>query len=212
MNFPFPLQPTAFLDSNGNITPSWYKFLASLAGSREFGIPSKYYFADNTARDAYFVANPAELILGRSVISNGVLQQWDGTTWDNTQSVVTGPQGEIGPQGAQGLQGEVGPQGPQGIQGIQGETGPQGDIGPQGPINVSIEAALTISAPSNVITISDEDWAAYEGFQLEYNGAQFYFSKGSSNTQLSGISLTGKLSICTMDVGAKTFTFVESTI
>lgn len=212
MIFPFPLQPTAFLDSNGNITPSWYKFLASLAGSREFGIPSKYYFADDTARDAYFVTNPTELILGRSVLSNEVLQQWDGATWDITQDVVTGPQGETGAQGIQGIQGIQGVQGNTGPQGPEGDVGPQGDTGPQGPVNIAIEAALTISAPSNVITISDEDWAAYEGFQLEYNGAQFYFSKGSSNTVLSGISTAGKLSVCTMSSANKTFTFVESTI
>jgi len=212
MNFPFPLQPTAFLDSNGNITPSWYKFLASLAGSREFMVPSKYYFADDTVRDAYFVTNPTELILGRTVISNEILQQYDGATWDITQDVVTGPQGEVGATGAQGIQGIQGIQGPIGPEGPEGPQGLQGDTGPQGPINIAIEAALTISAPSNVITISDPDWAAYEGFQLEYNGAQFYFSKGSSNTQLAGISTASKLVVCTMDTGVKTFTFVESTI
>lgn len=45
-------------------------------------------------------------------------------------AAITGPQGEVGPQG---IQGPVGPQGDIGPQGIQGEAGPQGEVGPAGP-------------------------------------------------------------------------------
>ena len=47
-----------------------------------------------------------------------------------------GPQGKIGPDGAQGeqgIQGKVGPQGDTGDQGIQGKVGATGDTGLQGP-------------------------------------------------------------------------------
>lgn len=48
----------------------------------------------------------------------------------------TGPQGPMGPQGANGPQGLTGPQGPKGDQGDVGPSGvkgDRGDIGPQGP-------------------------------------------------------------------------------
>ena len=51
-------------------------------------------------------------------------------------SLITGPQGEVGPTGPQGEVGPTGPQGEQGITGPQGEvglTGPQGEVGPTGP-------------------------------------------------------------------------------
>lgn len=62
--------------------------------------------------------------------------------------VISGGEGEIGPQGPQGLQGPQGPQGlqgpegpmgpegpqgPRGLQGSDGSRGPQGPSGPQGP-------------------------------------------------------------------------------
>lgn len=47
-------------------------------------------------------------------------------------SQLTGPKGDIGPQGPPGETGPQGPAGSQGIQGPQGETGLQGIQGPQG--------------------------------------------------------------------------------
>ena len=56
---------------------------------------------------------------GDGYIINGRLFVWDGSSWNNVGE-IKGPQGEVGPQGAQGAQGEVGPQGAQGAQGEKG--------------------------------------------------------------------------------------------
>jgi len=106
-------------------------------------IDPNHIFVDNAARDAYFVANPAELITGIYVSSGTDFQQWDGAAWINKTLIITGPRGLQGipgidgEQGIQGIQGIPGEQGIQGVTGLTGLTGADsivvGPIGPEGP-------------------------------------------------------------------------------
>ncbi len=126
--------------------------IQSLIDSGELGglsINPNHFFADNTARDTYFVANPTEKEVD-TFISVGVgYQQWDGTIWQDKTAVVKGAKGDKGDTGATGATGEQGIQGLQGIQGIQGETGAQGEQGIQGIQGVQGETGATGSAGTN---------------------------------------------------------------
>lgn len=154
MNFPIPLIPTAFLTSNGTVTPAWYKYLESLNGSRAFEIPDEFIFANDTARDDYFSANPTQLVPGIKVVSGSYFQLWDGTQWQDFTTVIQGP---------------------------KGDKGDAGEAGPEGPASNTVSNEIELTWEGNVATVSDADWEAYQEFTIEYNGARFTFDKDYSD-------------------------------
>jgi len=66
------------------------------SGGKVIRVPDKYIFADAAARDAYFVANPAELIEDLYVVTGGSLQQWRSGSWVNVMFVFKGDRGDKG--------------------------------------------------------------------------------------------------------------------
>lgn len=66
------------------------------SGGGTLDVLSNHIFADDTARDAYFVSNPSERVLGLSVVSNSLLQKWNGSMWVNITPIIRGPQGDSG--------------------------------------------------------------------------------------------------------------------
>lgn len=80
-----------------------------VAGGSGLVIDPNHIFADNTARDDYFVANPEELTRGIFVSVGAGFQQWDGSIWIDKTAMVTGADGM---DGADGLDGDIGPVGP----------------------------------------------------------------------------------------------------
>lgn len=184
-----PLKPTAFLDSKGNISPAWYTYLTGLSGRNSFTIPNKYIFTGDdqeeadTARDAYFTDHPAELVNGVKIISYHEFQQYDSasTTWLDVTEVIQGT-------GAQGPQGEPGPQ------------------GPQGNPSVIIADNIEMEWNDNVATVSEEDWATYTQFDIDYQGAHFSFNKDYSDT-VQFCQGNGSAYRCTMNRSNRTFTF-----
>ncbi|OQC75280.1 MAG: Polysaccharide deacetylase [Spirochaetes bacterium ADurb.Bin001] len=49
--------------------------------SKMDAINANHFFADDTARDAYFASTPTEKVVGVLVSSNDVYQMWNGTAW-----------------------------------------------------------------------------------------------------------------------------------
>jgi len=233
MRFTLPVLPTPFLDSQGNVSPAWYNFLAEMAESRAFQIPQKFIFADTTARDNYFAANPSDLIVGRKILISGsdILQMFDGLTWQDITNVLQGETGEAGVDGADGAsayevaveQGFVGDElawldsliGPQGPIGNDGPVGLQGPMGPAGPMASIIEESVPFSQASNVLTLSPASWASYNVFLLQYLGATFYYNKGASPATVYAVGINpgnGVIEALTMVVNpsAMTFTFTDA--
>ena len=80
-------------------------------------IAASHTFANETARDDYFTANPADLVGGIYIVVDSQLEQWDGARWVDKTPVIKGPKGATGPMGESGPAGEPGP---------RGEPGPTG--------------------------------------------------------------------------------------
>lgn len=74
--------------------------LAGIGGVGGGGISIKNtnIFADNTARDAYFVSNPSEIAspLVPFISVGAGFQQWSGSAWVTKTAVLQGPQGSPG--------------------------------------------------------------------------------------------------------------------
>ena len=136
--------------------------------------------AANNARDTYFAAHPAELVNGVKVISYQQFQQYDAdaASWTDVTEVIQGVGGE-------------GPQGPQGEQGLPSKTVAQG---------------ITMTWNDNVATVSEEDWALYAQFDIDYNGAHFSFNKELSDTVQFHYG-NGQAYRCEMNRTNRTFTF-----
>jgi hypothetical protein len=106
-----------------------------------------------------------------TVLADGHMYVWDGTTWiDGGQNVgPPGPQGATGPQGPQGVQG---PQGATGNTGATGSQGPQGNPGAQGPAGPGVITGGTAGQVLSKINSTDyntqwttpvSDWANLTG-------------------------------------------------
>jgi hypothetical protein len=65
-------------------------------GGGSFVINDDHFFADDTARDAYFVLHPDELETGTLIYVDPGYQQYNGSSWVDVTAVVTGPQGDPG--------------------------------------------------------------------------------------------------------------------
>lgn len=65
-------------------------------GGGSFVINDDHFFADDTARDAYFVLHPDELETGTLIYVDPGYQQYNGSSWVDVTTVVTGPQGDPG--------------------------------------------------------------------------------------------------------------------
>jgi hypothetical protein len=105
-----------------------------------------------------------------------------------------GPQGNIGPTGAQGVQGAIGPTGPQGIARIQGLTGPQGIqglLGPTGPTGTSISVSgnindvVVFTSPTTIgssnLSYASNRLAVSGGTLVSYNPTTRCSALGGSN-------------------------------
>lgn len=66
-----------------------------LALGAQLNLSSSNVFADDAARDAYFVLNPSELLFGTFVVSDSVFQMY-GTDWNDVTAVIRGPAGVAG--------------------------------------------------------------------------------------------------------------------
>lgn len=105
-----------------------------VAGAGALQILDSHVFADASARDAYFAANPDELEEGTLIQVGEAFQVRRGDEWLETTAVVRGPRGYRGTDGAQGAVGPQGPTGPQGDPGPKGDPGEAGPEGPEGPV------------------------------------------------------------------------------
>ncbi len=77
-------------------------------GGGALAVPSDLVFANATARDTFFTANPARKVTGTDVVVNGVLQRWDGATFKDMTAVVRGPQGDPSSNLVQSVAGKTG--------------------------------------------------------------------------------------------------------
>jgi hypothetical protein len=145
----------------GNIIALSKKF-SGLASIKE-----SHIFADNTARDAYFVLHPEELENNMFVSVNGVYEQIIGSTWTNRNGIIRGEQGV---QGIQGIQGEKGDQGNAGVQGVQGNTGAKGDKGDAFSTGTTATLSSGVGDPEGVITA--------------YRGSIFMRTDGGTDTTI----------------------------
>lgn len=161
-------------------------------------------YADAAARDAYFGANPSELIrmdenefLIIKLLDNGLeevaYQQRSGENWVDVTSLVQGEKGDQGLQGDQGIQGIQGITGDQGIQGIQGDQGIQGiqgitgDTGATGDQGIQgiqgdqgIQGIQGIQGDQGIQGIQGETGAAGE------SGDAFFFESTASRDNYFG--------------------------
>lgn len=62
--------------------------------SQIIALPSKYRFTSAVARDAYFAANPDELVTQMYVLVGETLYEYLGNQWISLVNVVTGPAGQ----------------------------------------------------------------------------------------------------------------------
>lgn len=62
--------------------------------SQIIALPSKYRFTSEVARDAYFAANPSELVAQMYVLVGETLYEYLGNQWASLVNVVTGPAGQ----------------------------------------------------------------------------------------------------------------------
>ena len=63
------------------------------SGAIKVNINAGHIFVDNTARDAYFVTNPTELLENMYVYCDSKLQQYDGSTWTDRTLAIKGETG-----------------------------------------------------------------------------------------------------------------------
>ena len=69
------------------------------SGAIKVNINAGHIFVDNTARDAYFVTNPTELVENMYVYCNSKLQQYDGSIWVDRSAAIQGSKGDKGDNG-----------------------------------------------------------------------------------------------------------------
>jgi hypothetical protein len=110
-------------------------------GSGAISVPDAYFFPDEGTRDAYF-ADPqhvAELQTGMYVVTDGVLQRYDGDFWIDMSAVVRGPKGNKGDTGNPGESAyqewlDAGNTGSEAdfLASLKGEDGDKGDKGDRG--------------------------------------------------------------------------------
>lgn len=84
-----------------NLTEDSLEFIDAPTGGG-LVINPNHIFVDNTARDDYFTANPAEQIAGIYISVGAGFQQWDGAIWLDKTAVVAGPTGADGVAGLPG--------------------------------------------------------------------------------------------------------------
>ncbi len=110
-------------------------------GAGALTIRDDHFFVDTAGRDAYFAANPGELVADLYIGVGTDFQRYDGAAWQDVTAIVRGPkgdQGDVGPPGADGadgapgLKGDKGDKGDQGDPGAPGTPGAPGDKGDQG--------------------------------------------------------------------------------
>ncbi len=66
-------------------------------------------FANDTARDAFYTANPSLLIADTLIQSGSAFELYNGSSWQTVTTVVQGPAGPTGPAGALSSVGIQGP-------------------------------------------------------------------------------------------------------
>jgi|GEM_PF-4360316 len=69
------------------------------SGAIKVNINAGHIFVDNTARDAYFVTNPSELVENMYVYCDSKLQQYDGSIWVDRTPAIKGETGAGVPTG-----------------------------------------------------------------------------------------------------------------
>lgn len=69
------------------------------SGAIKVNINAGHVFVDNTARDAYFITNPTELVENMYVYCNSKLQQYDGSIWIDRTPAIKGETGTGVPTG-----------------------------------------------------------------------------------------------------------------
>jgi hypothetical protein len=140
-------------------------------------IDPAHQFADDTERDAYFVAYPDELVDGMFIAVGTGFQQYDAVTpeWNDRTAIVRGPagtDGRDGIDGADGADGAPGATGPAGEQGIQGVEGPQGVPGSPG---TSINMQGSVPASEDLPAVGDLN----DGWYCEDSGDCYVWSADS---------------------------------
>lgn len=99
------------------------------------------FFVDNTARDAYFVTNPSELVDNMYISVGTGFQRYRNETWEEVTSVVKGEKGDKGDTGVNGTNGTNGTNGDDGVDGLSVVSG---------VINESGNLILTLSDDSTI--------------------------------------------------------------
>lgn len=109
---------------------------------------TEHIFNNNTERDAYFAANPAEQVAGMYVMVGTQLQQWVDPDWVDRTQVIRGPKGDTGSQGPAGLQG---------IQGRDGAPMTPDDYGDLDEAKVAEIEALVAGTDDRYIFVVNPD-------------------------------------------------------
>ncbi len=73
--------------------------LVALETATSISVDEKYNFSTRADADVYFGVHPYELVVGRMVLFDGGIWEWDGTDWKSAIEVVVGPKGEKGDDG-----------------------------------------------------------------------------------------------------------------
>ena len=178
------------------------------SGASPLTVPASMIFASDSARDTYFTANPSFLSQGLFCSSNGVLEQYVGSSWVNMGIAIQGAQGVQGTQGIQGIQGVQGLQGVAG-QGVTVQYSPDGVSSWTSTLNTSvhyfwrwsIDGGTTWSTPvrfqitaSSINTASSTVLGVVKvGNGLAVDGAGNVTLNNATNSVLGGVQLTGDL-------------------
>jgi hypothetical protein len=121
----------------------------SFSKAKGLNINKNHIFADNTARDTYFTANPTEKKKSTLISVGAGYQMWEGANWIDKTALIKGAKGDKGDTGQQGIQG---------IQGEKGDKGEKGDRGEDGATSASSMAEAINSAEA--ATPNDTDFVA----------------------------------------------------
>ncbi len=73
--------------------------LVALETATNISVDEKYNFLTRADADVYFGVHPDELVVGRMVLFDGGIWEWDGTDWKSAIEVIVGPKGEKGDDG-----------------------------------------------------------------------------------------------------------------
>lgn len=99
------------------------------SGGSGIDVPQDQIFADNTARNSFFTANPSRLdpespnYIPYCLVSDAggyKLQRYVSATWEDITATLIGPPGASGAPGPTGETGPIGPIGPDGADGADG--------------------------------------------------------------------------------------------